>query len=559
MEVPAHLLSFQVDVSNIELPEKFTFPFNYQPHPLVEIAAKELQDFIKQQDWRDILGEPTDYSEDITGKMFGVLVVKTPDNQLAYLAAFSGFLNQSNQYKHFVPPVFDLLESKNFFLKEEAKISAINKEIEKLELNPEYIKIKSEINSFKKESVKAIEAAKKELKAKRKERRLKRKESQHKLDEESYNKLLESLANESRKQRYDFKELQNQYKSKLSALEKKLNIYAEVIQGLKQKRREDSAELQERIFASYQFLNKAEKSKNLIEIFGETIFQKPPAGSGDCCAPKLLQYAFIHKLEPIAMGEFWWGAPPVNQLKKHLNYYPACSGKCKPILGHMLEGLEMDDNPLLKNKYSNLAVEIIYEDEYIILVDKPAGLLSVPGKEIEDSVYSRIKIKYPKATGPLLLHRLDMATSGLILIAKDADSHKFLQKQFMEQKVKKTYLAILENEPKGKSGTIRLPLSSDPLERPLQIVDFINGKASRTIWRKLMTKDNQHYVTLHPVTGRTHQLRVHCSHPKGLNNPIKGDELYGTVSDRLYLQAQALSFIHPATKQEVTFEIDADF
>ena len=296
----------------------------------------------------------------------------------------------------------------------------------------------------------------------------------------------------------------------------------------------------------------------LKAIFSNTN-QNIHAGAGDCCAPKLFQYAFLNNLAPIAMAEFWWGKPLKNSVRKHKYYYPACKGKCKPILTHMLDGIPTAPNPLFEKLAEPKEIKTLYEDEYLLVINKPNELLSVSGSEIEDSVKFRITKKYPNATGPLLVHRLDMSTSGILLIAKNKDIHKALQKQFIEKTVKKRYVAILDGIIDQKQGTIELPLRVDFFDRPKQMVDFERGKNALTKYEVIAIEDGKTRIHFYPITGRTHQLRVHASHHLGLNTSILGDDLYGKTLDRLYLHAEKISFIHPINNKKMEFIAECPF
>ena len=297
----------------------------------------------------------------------------------------------------------------------------------------------------------------------------------------------------------------------------------------------------------------------MLSIFDHTESKIPPAGAGECAAPKLLQYAYLNKLKPIAMAEFWWGKSPSSEIRKHKQFYPSCRGKCEPILGHMLEGLDVEPNEMLSNLKDEKELDIIFEDEHLVAVNKPAEFLSVPGKEIEDSVYTRVKEKYPDADGPLVVHRLDMSTSGVMLLAKSKDVHKAIQHQFEQRTIKKRYVALLRGELTEKRGEINLPLRVDFHDRPRQLVCHEHGKPARTVWELVETIDGQSLVRFYPITGRTHQLRVHAAHADGLNTPILGDDLYGTKADRLHLHAEQLRFIHPISLEEVTLKVPAPF
>jgi tRNA pseudouridine32 synthase/23S rRNA pseudouridine746 synthase len=312
------------------------------------------------------------------------------------------------------------------------------------------------------------------------------------------------------------------------------------------------------LFEKYQFLNIHKDQKGLLAIFNNPDI-KPPAGSGDCATPKLLQYAFQNDLTPIAMAEFWWGISPNSEIRKHKNYYPACQGRCKPILGHMLSGIEMDDNLLLENLAEKQELDIVFEDDAIIIVNKPPEFLSVPGKEITDSVYTRIKEKYPKATGPLIVHRLDMSTSGILVLTKTKEANKIIQSQFINKTIKKRYVALLDGNLEKNSGIINLPLRLDVNDRPRQLVDFTYGKNAKTSWSVIERKEGKTRVHFYPITGRTHQLRVHAAHKSGLNSPIVGDDLYGKKLNRLHLHAAFIEFVHPTTNKLINFSVEANF
>lgn len=335
---------------------------------------------------------------------------------------------------------------------------------------------------------------------------------------------------------------------------------------LRRQRKRMSEELQLWLFRQYRMENALGETKDLVDIWRDyhsspRIQQKyplPPGGSGDCCAPKLLQYAYQHHLQPLCMAEFWWETPrpvvqssPVGEIRHHLHYYPACQGKCKPILAHMLKGLDVEANPM--ESAMNGLLETVYEDESLVVVNKPTGMLSIPGKGEQPSVYSILRERYPDAEEPMIVHRLDLATSGLLVVAKTKNAHQNLQRQFYEHTVVKRYIAIVEGVPVHQKGTIVLPMRPDPLNRPYQVVDMEHGKQAITDFEVLSVSDGQSRVVLYPHTGRTHQLRVHCAHPDGLHAPIVGDHLYGTPANRLYLHAEYLEFTHPVNDKRLQF------
>jgi tRNA pseudouridine32 synthase/23S rRNA pseudouridine746 synthase len=555
-----HFSEFSEDISRIIPPKKFTFPFYYSPHPLALIAAKELQNYLHSQtEFDHNFGLEISKEGLEIGKMFGVLVVQNSDGKLGYLSAFSGKLANENHHTKFVPPVFDILQENGFFRIEEEKLNQINATIEQLEANQEYLSQKEELKYLTKEYEKDISAFKIEIKQNKAKRAIIRKEAINQLSSKEYDILIQNLIKESLKESYFLKDRIKSWRDKIELSQKKFDVFESEINSLKEIRKIKSAACQKQIFDNYYFLNAKKNKKSLGDIFEETTLQKPPAGAGECAAPKLLQYAFLNNFKPIALAEFWWGKSPSSEIRVHKNFYPACKSKCEPILGYMLSETDVDENPLLVNPGLTKHIEIIFEDEEILVVNKPENFLSVPGKNITDSVYERIKIKYPKATGPLLLHRLDMSTSGILIIAKNKEAHKFIQKQFLKRSIKKRYVALLEGILKKPNGNINLPLRGDIEDRPKQLVCYEHGKPSITNYEVIDVKNNKTKVYFYPVTGRTHQLRVHAAHSLGLNMPIVGDDLYGTKADRLYLHAESITFQHPKTKELVTFQVDAEF
>lgn len=535
---------FTKSISGIELPERFTYPFHYTPHPLCVMAAEEVQGYLKGRiEWKEELDG---------GKMFGVLIVKKQDGKVGYLAAFSGNLAGKNLHAYFVPPIYDLLQPDGFFRVEEDQITAINARITELETSPDYQTIRQRAAREEALAQEAISKAKEELKTAKEERELRR---QGDPDEAE----LAALIKESQFQKAELKRLERSWKEQIDELRSRERIFVSQIEDLKRERKTRSATLQQRLFEQFRILDAWGKVKDLCEIFAPTLQKTPPAGAGECAAPKLLQYAFTHGFEPIAMAEFWWGESPKTELRRHGYYYPACKGKCEPILGHMLQGLDVDPNPLAQTATTKSPLQLLFEDEWLVVINKPAGMLSVPGKGEADSVFRQLQARYPKATGPMIVHRLDMATSGLLLIAKTKDVHQHLQAQFKNRTVKKRYLAIIDGIPSAKEGIIELPLCPDPLDRPRQVVSEEYGKPAITRYQTLKRSAGKTWVAFYPQTGRTHQLRVHSAHPSGLNCPIMGDELYGKKADRLYLHAEYLEFIHPRSGETIRITCPCPF
>ena len=531
--------TFAQPIQSIPLPERFTYPFHYTPHPLCVIAAEETQAYLKERtEWREELQ---------TGKMFGVLVVRTPAGEVGYLAAFSGNLAGKNVHPFFVPPIYDLLQPDGFFRQEEEQINEINARIRTLQASPALEDARSRLQSTIEYCDFVLQAAK-DLMKKRKEERDRLR--QFPLTEEETALLIK----ESQHMKAAHKLTKKSLRSILEEDQAKVDRLEQEIEQLKQERKRRSATLQRKLFEQFRILNARGEVKDLCELFAPTSQGTPPAGAGECAAPKLLQYAYQHQLEPIAMAEFWWGDSPKTEIRHHGYYYPACQGKCEPILHHMLQGLRVDENPLLADSHRETKLDILYEDDYLLVINKPEGMLSVPGKGDADSVYQRLSILYPEATGPIIVHRLDMATSGLLLAAKTKEAHQNLQAQFKNRTIQKRYIALLEGEVPQDEGEIRLPLCPDPLDRPRQIVSEEFGKPALTHYRVLERTSGKTLIAFYPQTGRTHQLRVHAAHPQGLHCPILGDELYGRKAERLYLHAEYLAFTHPITSERIEIQ-----
>ena len=604
---------FKKPVSHLALPEKFTYPFHYTPHPLCVLAAEEVKEYIaSRKEWQEELA---------SGKMFGVLIVQTDngitnneENQIGYLAAFSGNLDGKNLHPYFVPPVYDLLQPEGFFKIEEEQISAINIRIRELENSGSYLDSKEKWKIETEQAKAVLNQAKAELKMAKEAREIRRQSSPELSGEEQA-----SLIRESQYQKAEYTRLEKKWKKRLEELETEVRHFDIEIERLKTERKERSAALQRKLFEQFRMLNAQGEVKDLYTIFEQTVQKVPPAGAGECALPKLLQYAYLHQLKPLAMAEFWWGDSPKNEIRHHGYYYPSCKGKCEPILQHMLQGLEVDENPLLNPIHEEEELEIVFEDEWLLVINKPAGMLSVPGKaEDRDSVYHRLKKKYPEATGPMIVHRLDMATSGLLLVAKTKEVHRDLQAQFANRSIKKRYVAVLDGviikteketkpiaekailiaketvstkktakaERTGNTGRIELPLCLNPLDRPRQMVSSEHGKEAITEYQIIseserITSESENTfnesnridesersinesrkytrIVFYPLTGRTHQLRVHAAHPEGLGCPILGDELYGKKADRLYLHAEYIEFRHPIYGNILCIQKEADF
>ena len=532
-----------VDTAAMELPRRFTCPFCYEPHPLALMAAKHVQQYVaSRDDWADELS---------AGKMLGVLVVRSEDSQLGYLAAFSGNLAGSVRHDFFVPPVYDLLDPQGEFKQGEAQITAINHELERMEQSPELADIRRRESLARQEQADEIGDFK-ALMARHKLERDERRQRGNLTPEDQ-----EALLNQSRYEKAELKRIRQRHEARISEIVEEMDVFCRNMAAMRARRKAMSEALQERIFRLFVVSNARGERRDLVEVF-KPLGTLPPAGAGECCAPRLLNYAFANHLLPMCMAEFWWGASPVGEVRHHGHFYPACRSKCKPILDFMLQGLDVEDNPL-EQPMGDAGLDIIYDDRWLTVVNKPSGMLTVPGKALEDSLLTRYQAAHPEATGPIVVHRLDQETSGLVLFAKDKASHKALQQQFENHTISKRYIALLDGVVQQDEGVIDLPIRPDVDDRPRQRVDHEHGKPAVTRYRVLERRGPVTRIELEPLTGRTHQLRVHASHPLGLNCPIVGDRLYGTASSRLMLHAQSITFTHPATGRELSVEAPPEF
>ena len=591
---------------SIPSPRQFTYPFCYEVDPLAEAASLELQRYIADADLMS--------TEKGCGKMFGVLVVEYEDEsgalQRGFLAAYSGLLGGRNDWPYFVPPVFDAQQPDGHFKRTEREISAINSEIAAIENDAEYLQSVEQHEQTKKRLQAEVDAFKAEVDAAKARRDARRKSGEPLSEEEQAEMIRESQFMKA--------ELRRRRKA-MEQANSTLHIpHSTFLKSLQRKRKQMSDELQRWLFAAYRMLNAKGEERDLIDIFREYTHAMPPAGAGDCCAPKLLQYAYLHHLRPVCMAEFWWGESPASEIRHHLHYYPACRSKCLPILTHMLKGLDVAPNPLAQKRHT-AEPRVLYADEYIMVVDKPAGMLSVPGKaesvrsEFSDSANISVeeyfanlqlptnsqlpteqftigeadnsKLKIQNSKFLKAAHRLDMDTSGLLVLARTEQAYVELQRQFASRETVKRYEAVLSGvptqnsklktqnssaQPSGCLEAISLPLIADINDRPRQRVDMEHGKPALTLYNIVEVRavdantavaytikkvdKGRTLIHLYPKTGRTHQLRVHCAHPLGLACPILGDPLYGTErADRMYLHAAELTFRHPVTGETMHF------
>jgi len=538
--------------TTIEKPRRFTYPFCYSPHPLCRMAAAQLQEYLKQKtEWK---------AETDKGKMFGVLVAEDENRRLGFVAAYSGQINDRSDWNGFVPAVFDYLQPDGYFKIHEAEISDINRHIDSLSQDERFLRAKDSLEKIEKEAQTATGSYKTEMQRAKEERDRKRSEG---CDDKE-------LIRESQFMKAELRRMKKHYADITAEARLQVGTFEEKLRRLKDERKRKSDSLQHWLFERFVMLNARGERSNLLDIFGDSVHKIPPSGSGECCAPKLLQYAFLHHLHPVCMAEFWWGESPKNEIRHHLEYYPACRGKCLPILSFMMQGMDVDDNPMddspegnteTGKEHDNDILKIVYDDDYLCIVDKPSGMISVPGNIRRESVASLFRRMYPKAEGPVVVHRLDMDTSGLMILAKDEITYHHLQNQFRDRLIRKKYVAIVEGIPENDEGIISIPLRADVMDRPRQKADYEHGKTAVTEYR-VISKDyekKESRIELYPKTGRTHQLRMHCSLKDGLACPIKGDSLYGHPSDRLYLHAEEITFIHPADGRKITISAPAAF
>lgn len=530
-------------------PSRMNNPLNYTPHPLCVMAAEEVRRMVREN---AVMSSETRKS----GKMFGVLVVETPDGNTGYLAAYSGQIAGRSNWDGFVPAVFDYLQDGGYFKTCEAEITAINKQVRLMETSEERRRLLTHLDETIAKAA-SEEQAYKTLMHESKARR----DSERAAGGVTPEREAE-MTRESQFQKAELRRMRRRNADTIAMAREACHRYDTSISLLKQKRRTMSDRLQEWLFHHFVMLNKDGDSRSLTDIFRTSLSASPPAGAGECCEPRLLQYAFSHAMTPKCMAMFWIGASPEGEIRHEQTYYPACRSKCKPILEWMLgKDIVKDDTFITQHNGDNLT--IIYQDSDIIVVDKPAGMLSVPGKNDAPSVLSLLQRKMEDNIFPV--HRLDMDTSGLMVFVRNKKAQRNLQRQFETHSIVKRYIALLERKPDSEQGIISLPLSPDMADRPRQMVDYRHGKQALTHYRLctspstpmrrqfLTVGDN--LVELSPLTGRTHQLRVHCAHPDGLASPIVGDRLYGTTNHpRLCLHAEYLEFRHPTTGEIVIFK-----
>ena len=538
---------FKKDIDGVEFPRRFNNPFYYSPHPLCLMAADEVRAFLS--------GDDALLAETGKGKMFGVLVVQTPSGETGYLMAFSGLLFGRNIYDGFVPPVYDMQSPQGYFKQEEARISSINRTVKDLEESADFKSAVEALRDIKNEAERALSETTMLFKANKEERRKKRESGMLSADDEAL------LTKQSQFEKAELKRARRNWETRIEEKAAVVTSFNERIKALGAERRNRSLALQRWLFEQFVVLNANGEGKSLLEIFEEKLSALPPAGAGECAAPKLMQYAYRNSLKPLALAEFWVGESPVGEVRRDGCFYGACKSKCEPILGYMLQGLDVEESALEKGGDIS-SIKIVYEDESLLVVNKPSGVLSVPGIVGGTSVQQWLREKYSDNT-LLVVHRLDMATSGLLVVAKSMQVYKMMQQLFAERKVEKHYMALLDGVPQNVKGRIELPLAPDYMNRPRQKVDYENGKSAVTCYSIIdVVKYNGKkcaLVRFEPLTGRTHQLRMHAASKEGLDCPIVGDALYGKVDKRLMLHAEFLKFRHPLSGETIVVTSKVNF
>ncbi|MDN3680775.1 pseudouridine synthase [Vibrio tapetis subsp. quintayensis] len=565
---PFSFTPFLADVTQHTLPDSFTFPYYYSPHPIAIVAMEELQAHLAFLQSAQAKGEAG--AEHLnTGNMFAVLVVENQHGQLGYLSSYAGRQSDAGRWvtesDRFVSAVYDIDTHHQQLATLQRDLDEANSQLSELEISLDVSALTGELSNKTRQSEQEIADHQLLMSEGKKRRKALRVEAESRLASlnslASLDDVIKDLGNESSREKRQFKALKQQWQASLKQLADRVSHCHSRIEKQREVCSQFIADMSIASNKACQFLNQSGELKSLYQLFdgGDAT-----PHSSEQNLPKLLQSAFTHNLKPIALAEFWWGSPPYDSIRQHKNLYPVCQSKCFEILEHMLNGIALDQSPLEQTPSFDKELEIVYEDDVLVVVNKPAEFLSVSGKYISDSVHARIQQRYPNATGPLIVHRLDMSTSGLLVLTLTAETNKHVQKQFIERTVEKRYTALLEgaiSDDGGEAltGEITLPICGDLEDRPRQMVCHKLGKKAETRYQILEVNNQRTKVHLFPKTGRTHQLRVHCAHQAGLNTPIVGDDLYGFKDSRLYLHAGYLKFSHPITNEVLEFEVPAEF
>ncbi|MEC4818794.1 MAG: pseudouridine synthase [Scytonema sp. PMC 1069.18] len=476
------------------------------------------------------------YSQE--GKMYGVLLVELPSGEQRILKAFSGLLFSRSTVEGWVPPIPGRDQVAFFESRTLADLEVIKQELITLQQLPEREYYKTLSQEFER---RLQEMSDRHQECKQ-QRQKKRQELCTTLTDEALTVALEKLNEESRREGMERRKLKRQRDEVLQPLKQVIEAADIRMRELKQKRKELSRQLQAQMHAAYTLTNFLGTSLSLQNLMPRGSI---PTGTGDCCAPKLLHYAATHGLKPLAMAEFWWGASSSDGDKVQGEFYGACAERCQPLMGFLLSGLPTTNVETVHT----LSLPVVYEDKWLIAINKPAGLLSVPGRyrDRQDSVLTRLRQILPDGMELITAHRLDQETSGILLLARNLQTYRQLSQQFQQRQVHKVYEALLYGSVTTDRGVIELPLWGDPQNRPYQQVNYQYGKPSVTQFQVIAREGNYTRVEFVPLTGRTHQLRVHAADARGIGTPILGDRLYGcrTQAHRLHLHARELGFKHP--------------
>ncbi|MFR9644075.1 MAG: pseudouridine synthase [Rikenellaceae bacterium] len=541
-----HDLLTLVDTTSLRLNN----PYDYRPHMLVVEASREFRSQLEQAANDDF----TMLEELQRGKMLGVLVVRSLDGEVGYLGAFSGAMAGRTVVEGCVPPIYTLDGDDGYYRAQERRVVELSREIELLEMSEERRRALQSCEEAIRQAEQSIRSAREEYG----ESKIRRAEQRIGADGD----MLSRINRESQHQKGELRRLESRLRAQIAREQLTISNFNNDLEQLRAHRSNLSSGLQRWMYEQYKVLNGVGEWRSLYSIFEESLHRLPPSGAGECAAPKLLHYAFANGYTPLAIGEFWVGDSPRGEVRRDGQFYGACRGKCYPILGFMLRGVELEpiDEQLQRERRVESELKLIFEDEAIMVFNKPAGLLSVEGLIDAPSVESLVLQCDPSAK---VVHRLDQDTSGLILVAKGFENYRLLQRQFMERTLQKRYVALVEGSVTPKRGEISLPIRLNPLDRPRQMVDHTHKKPSHTMYKVLgMTHEGYSRLALYPHTGRTHQLRVHCAHVEGLGAPIVGDRLYGRgveICDRLCLHAESITFTHPTTGERMTFTQPSTF
>lgn len=538
--------------TQLPAPRRMNDPFHYTPDPLCLLAAEVVQ--------RQLPAHPAE------GKMVGVLLVEH-EGQLGYLQAFSGQTDWALPLDEFVPPVFDYLCPDGYFKRREEEIVQVSHRLATLLANPCYQHLLQERTRLEHDyetTLADLRARANVAKALRDQRR----KEAHISEQER-----EAMIRESQFHKGQIRRLKAHHHEMLRQLEADLRYFDRERDHLSVNRKRMSEELQAWLFAQFRMRNARGEEKDLLAIFdawhashlspkAQRRVERCPSGAGECCEPKLLQYAYLRQMHPRSIAMFWWGPSPKEEVRHHGQYYPACHLRCRPILTWMMQGLDAEVKPIIS--HPSIQLRVLYEDDQLAVIEKPTGLLSVPGKGDAPSVISLLSDRWKGEDGPYSVHRLDCFTSGLMVVARTLEAQKNLQAQFAHRTTHKEYTALCqytEDLYAGKKGEISLPLAPDYLDLPRMRVDLAHGKPAHSLYEvlRIVTLDDGSraaLLRLTPTTGRTHQLRVHCAHADGLHAPIIGDPLYGLPGRRLCLHATILEFDHPTLHRRMRFHSD---